>query len=46
MKDGTLYRIINVICSTAGRPLFLNTKWVMSRATLDSGEKTCRYMKE
>ena len=39
MKDGTLYRIINVICSMAGRPLFLNTKRVMSRATLDSGDK-------
>ena len=39
MKDGTLYRIINVICSTAGRPLFLNTKRVMSHATLDSGDK-------
>ena len=39
MKDGTLYCIINVICSTAGRPLFLNNKRVMSCATLDSGEK-------
>ena len=39
MKDGTLYRIINMICSTAGRPLFLNTKRVMSCATLDSGDK-------
>ena len=39
MKDGTLYRIINVICSTEGRPLFLKMKRVMSRATLDSGEK-------
>ena len=39
MKDGMLYRIINVICSTAGQPLFLNTKWVMSHATLDSGDK-------
>ena len=39
MKDGTLYQIINVICSTAGRPMFLNTKRVMSRATLDSGDK-------
>ena len=39
MKDGMLYRIINVICSTAGRPLFLNTKQVMSHATLDSGDK-------
>ena len=39
MKDGTLYRIINVICSTAARPLFLNTKRVMSCATLDSGDK-------
>ena len=29
MKDGMLYRIINVICSTAGRPMFLNTKQVM-----------------
>ena len=38
MKDGTLYRIINVICSSAGQPLFLNTKQVMSRATLDSGD--------
>ena len=36
MKDGTLSRIINVICSTAGRPPFLNP---MSRATLDSGDK-------
>ena len=26
MKDGMLYHIINVICSTEGRPLFLNTK--------------------
>ena len=39
MKDGMLYRIINIICSTEGRPLFLNTKKVMSHATLDSGEK-------
>ena len=39
MKDGTLYRIINVICSMAGRPLFLTTKQVMSRAALDSGDK-------
>ena len=39
MKDGTLYQIINVICSTEGRPLFLNMKKVMSLATLDSGEK-------
>ena len=39
MKDGMLYHIINVICSTAGQPLFLNTKQVMSRATLDSGDK-------
>ena len=39
MKDGMLYCIINVICSTAGRPLFLNTKQAMSRATLDSGDK-------
>ena len=39
MKDGTLYRIINVICSTEGRLLFLNTKKVMSHGTLDSGEK-------
>ena len=39
MKDGMLYRIINVICCTAGRPLFLNTKRVMSRATLDSLDK-------
>ena len=39
MKDGMLYRIINVICSTAGRPLFLNTKRVMSCATSDSGDK-------
>ena len=39
MKDGTLYHIFNVICSTAGRPLFLNTKRVMSCATLDSGDK-------
>ena len=43
MKDGTLYRIINSICSTAGRPLFLNTKWVMSRATLDSGDKNMSF---
>ena len=46
MKDGTLYRIINMICSMAGQPLFLNTKWVMSHATLDSGDKTCPCMKE
>ena len=46
MKDGTLYCIINVICSTAGQPLFLNTKRVMARATLDSGTKTCPCMKE
>ena len=39
MKDGMLYRIINMICSMAGRPLFLNTKRVMSCATLDSGDK-------
>ena len=39
MKDGTLYRIINMICSMAGRPMFLNTKRVMSCATLDSGDK-------
>ena len=39
MKDGMLYRINNVICSTEGRPLFLNMKRVMSHATLDSGEK-------
>ena len=39
MKDGMLYCIINVICSTAGRPLFLNIKRVMSCATLDSGDK-------
>ena len=39
MKDGMLYRIINVICSMAGRPLFLKTKQVMSCATLDSGDK-------
>ena len=39
MKDGTLYCIINMICSTAGRPLFLNTKWAMLHATLDSGDK-------
>ena len=38
-KDGTLYWIINVICSMEGRPLFLHTKRVMSCATLDSGEK-------
>ena len=38
MKDGKLYRIINIICSTAGRPLFLNTKRVMSHTTLDSGD--------
>ena len=42
MKDGMLYRIINVICSTAGRPLLLNTKRVMSCA----GTKTCPCMKE
>ena len=39
MKDGMLYQIINVTCSTEGRPLFLKTERVMSRATLDSGEK-------
>ena len=39
MKDGMLYHIINVICSMAGRPLFLNTKRAMSCATLDSGDK-------
>ena len=45
MKDGTLYRIINVICSTKGRPLFLNTKKVMSHATQDSGEKNMSLYK-
>ena len=39
MKDGMLYHIINVICSTAGRPLFLNTNQVMSCGTLDSWDK-------
>ena len=39
MKDGMLYCVINIICSMAGRPLFLNTKWVMSHATLDRGDK-------
>ena len=39
MKDGPLYRIINMICSTAARPLFHNTKRVMSCAALDSGDK-------
>ena len=38
-KDGMLYQIINIICSTEGRPLFLNMKKVMSCATLDSGKK-------
>ena len=39
MKDGMLYQIINMICSTEEKPLFLHTKRVMSCATLDSGEK-------
>ena len=39
MKDGMHYQPINVICSTEGRPLFLNMKKVMSCATLDSGDK-------
>ena len=39
MKDGMLYQIFNTICSTQGRPLFLNMKRVMSCATLDSGDK-------
>ena len=39
MKDGMLYRIINIICSMEGRLLFLHMKRVMSWATLDSGEK-------
>ena len=39
MKDGMIYQIINVICSTEGRPLFLNMIKVMSHATLDSGDK-------
>ena len=38
-KYGMLYQIINVICSTEGRLLFLHTKRVMSHVTLDSGEK-------
>ena len=45
MKDGTLYCIINVICSIAGQPLFLNTRWVMSCATLDSGDKNMSLYK-
>ena len=38
-KDGMLHRIINVICSTEGRALFLHTKRVLSHASLDSGKK-------
>ena len=38
-KDGMLYRISNVICSTEGRTLFLHTKRVLSCAILDSREK-------
>ena len=39
-KDGMLFRIINIICSTEGRALFLHTKRVLSCASLDSGEKS------
>ena len=45
MKDGILYQIINVICSTEGRLLFLNIKRVMAHATLDSGEKNTSLYK-
>ena len=44
-KDGTLYRIINVICSVEGRALFLHTKRVLSYASLDSGEKNMSLYK-
>ena len=39
MKDGMLYHIINIICSMAGRPLFLNTKRVMSHDSRQWGQE-------
>ena len=42
-KDGTLYGIINIICSMEGRALFLHTKRVLSCASLDSGEKNMSF---
>ena len=38
-RDGMLYRIISITCSMEGKALFLHTKRVMSRASLDSREK-------
>ena len=45
-KDGMLYRIINIICSTEGRVLFLHTKRVLSHASLDSREKNMSLYEE
>ena len=45
-KDGMLYRIINIICSTEGRALFLHTKRVLSHASLNSREKNMSLYEE
>jgi hypothetical protein len=36
-KDGTILRLINVVTSQAGRPLYLSLKSALDRSMLDSG---------